>query len=163
MSELNEVNEVNEVSEGSGPILFYSTSDAYGCFSNFYKSPIRLGGKTWPTVEHYFQAQKFEDAGHREEIRKANTPMIAARMGRDRKKKLRRDWESAKVNVMMEGVRAKFTQHEDLKRVLMETGERKIVEHTGERQLLGGWRGWEREEHAGDCADAGEGGDFWGR
>ena len=40
-------------------IHFYSPRDEYGCFSNFFAAPIRLGGKTWPTSEHYFQAQKF--------------------------------------------------------------------------------------------------------
>jgi ribA/ribD-fused uncharacterized protein len=111
-------------------IRFYSVGDDYGCFSNFAPYPIKLGGKSWPTSEHYFQAQKFEDAGHREAIRKTKSPMIAARMGRDRKKKLRRDWESVKVSVMTQAVRAKFTQHADLRALLLSTGDAKIVEHT---------------------------------
>lgn len=111
-------------------INFYSTSDEYGCFSNFAAYPIKLNGKVWPTSEHFFQAQKFEDEEHREAIRKDKSPMIAARMGRDRKKKLRRDWESVKVSIMTEAVRAKFTQHEELRTILLATGEAKIVEHT---------------------------------
>jgi ribA/ribD-fused uncharacterized protein len=111
-------------------IRFYGVGDDHGCFSNFAPYPIKLGGKSWPTSEHYFQAQKFEDAGHREAIRKTKSPMIAARMGRDRKKKLRRDWESVKVSVMTQAVRAKFTQHADLRMILLSTGDAKIVEHT---------------------------------
>lgn len=111
-------------------IRFYSVADEYGEFSNFAPYPIRLDGKTWPTSEHYFQAQKFLDAVEREAVRKAKSPMIAARMGRDRKKRLRRDWESAKVSVMTAAVRAKFTQHEDLRALLLGTGDAKIVEHT---------------------------------
>lgn len=111
-------------------INFYSVNDDYGCFSNFAAYPIRIGGKTWPTTEHYFQAQKFEDAGQREAIRKAKSPMIAAQMGRDRKQKLRRDWESVKVSVMTEAVRAKFTQHENIRSTLLSTGDAKLVEHT---------------------------------
>lgn len=42
-------------------INFYSTSDDYGDFSNFAAWPIKVDGKTWPTSEHYFQAQKFLD------------------------------------------------------------------------------------------------------
>jgi ribA/ribD-fused uncharacterized protein len=67
-------------------INFYRVSDDYGCFSNFAPSPIQLDGKQWPTSEHYFQAQKFEDAAHQEAIRRTKSPMIAARMGRDRKR-----------------------------------------------------------------------------
>jgi ribA/ribD-fused uncharacterized protein len=112
------------------PIHFYRVSDPYGCFSNFSPHPIRLAGKFWPTSEHYFQAQKFEDEKHQEAIRKVASPMIAARMGRDRKKKLRCDWESAKVLVMTEAVRAKFTQHADIQAILLATGDAKLVEHT---------------------------------
>lgn len=111
-------------------IRFYSVSDEYGEFSNFAAYPIALKGERWPTAEHYFQAQKFEDAGEREAVRKAKSPMIAARMGRDRKKKLRRDWESVKVSVMREAVRAKFMQHEDLRDLLLSTGDARLVEHT---------------------------------
>ncbi|MEM8667211.1 MAG: NADAR domain-containing protein [Planctomycetota bacterium] len=104
--------------------------DEYGEFSNFAAYPISLQGKRWPTSEHYFQAQKFKDVGHREEIRKEKTPMIAAGLGRDRKKKLRRDWESVKDNVMRDAVMAKFNQHEELRDLLLATDEAKLVEHT---------------------------------
>lgn len=111
-------------------INFYSVSDEYGEFSNFSAFPIKVKGKRWPTSEHYFQGQKFQDQGHREEVRKAKTPMIAARLGRDRKKKLRRDWESIKDEVMRDAVMAKFTQHDDLRALLLATGQAKLVEHT---------------------------------
>jgi ribA/ribD-fused uncharacterized protein len=113
-----------------GVINFYSVSDDFGCFSNFAPYPIQMDGKVWPTSEHYFQAQKFEDSVHRENIRKTKSPMIAARMGRDRKKPLRRDWETVKVAVMREVVLAKFTQHDDIRQVLISTGDATIVEHT---------------------------------
>jgi hypothetical protein len=114
------------------PIKFYSTADEYGEFSNFAPFPIRLKNRTWPTTEHYFQAQKFAgtDDPHADAIRKAGSPMIAARMGRDRKRRLRRDWESAKVSVMREALAAKFDQHPHLRDLLLSTGDAKLVEHT---------------------------------
>ena len=63
--------------------------------------------------------------------------MIAARMGRDRKKKLRREWESVKVAVMTEAVRAKFTQHDELRTILLATGDAKLVEHTANDDYWG--------------------------
>lgn len=122
-------------------IRFYRLSDDNGCFSNVAAYPIQLDGKLWPTSEHYFQAQKFLDPGHQEQIRKANSPMIAARMGRNRKKKLRRDWESVKVEVMRKAVPAKFTQHAELRTILISTGDAKIVEHA------------ERDSYWGDGGD----------
>lgn len=111
-------------------IHFYSTGGEYGCFSNFYRSPIQLDGATWPTTEHYFQAQKFVDAAIQASIRRASTPSQAARMGRDRNNPLRRDWENVKVDVMRRAVLAKFTQHDDLWAILLGTGDATIVEHT---------------------------------
>ena len=112
------------------PVNFYSVGDDFGQLSNFAPFPINLDGKRWPTSEHYFQAQKFDDPAYRLKIRKANSPMIAATLGRDRKQKIRRDWESAKVGIMSFAVLAKFTQHEELRVLLLSTGDAEIVEHT---------------------------------
>lgn len=111
-------------------IHFYSTSDAFGEFSNFALYPIRLKGKTWPTSEHYFQAQKFKGTPYENKIRKATNPIMAAKMGRSRKVKLRPDWEKVKDSVMFDVVRAKFKQHKELQELLLSTEDAKIVEHT---------------------------------
>ena len=111
-------------------IKFYKVTDPFGCFSNFAPYPIELDGLIWPTSEHYFQAQKFAGTEFAEEIRRAKSPMIAARMGRDRSKPLRADWERAKDEVMRRAVRAKFTQHARLREILLATGDALIVEHT---------------------------------
>src|SRR5580704_7800443 len=83
------------------PIHFYSVGGEYGCFSNFSPHPVKLKGKTWPTSEHFFQAQKFAGTPDEEEVRQAKSPMIAARMGRSRKRPLRKDWESVKDSIML--------------------------------------------------------------
>ena len=70
-------------------IKFYSVNEPYGGFSNFSPHPIKLKGGTWPTSEHYFQAQKFAGTEHEEIIRLEKSPMIAARKGRDRSRPLR--------------------------------------------------------------------------
>ena len=112
------------------PVNFYSVSDDFGQFSNFAPFPISLDGERWPTTEHYFQAAKFDKADYKLKIRRANSPMEAARLGRDRKQKIRRDWESVKVGIMRDALLAKFTQHDELRALLLSTGEAKIVEHT---------------------------------
>jgi N-glycosidase YbiA len=109
---------------------FYSVGDAFGEFSNFAEYPITLDSERWPTSEHYFQAQKFEDKAYRQKIRTTKSPMQAARLGRDRKQTLRRDWESVKNEVMRTAVLAKFTQHANLQALLLSTGDTKLVEHT---------------------------------
>jgi N-glycosidase YbiA len=111
-------------------LRFYSERGEYGELSNFAPYPISLRGKRWPTVEHYFQAQKFEDDAAREEVRRAKSPALAAEIGRDRRRQLRRDWDKARLGVMREAVEAKFRQHSELCELLLATGEARLVEHT---------------------------------
>ena len=109
-------------------IKFYSTGDEYGEFSNFAAFPFTLDGRRWPTSEHYFQAQKFKDDAYCEKIRTANSPMIAARLGRSRKVPIRSEWESVKVEVMRHAVASKFAAHSELQALLLSTGDEKLIE-----------------------------------
>jgi ribA/ribD-fused uncharacterized protein len=110
-------------------IYFYSSTDSYYEFSNFSKHGFELKNKYWPTVEHYFQAQKFPDHPQEERIRTASTPSKAKQLGRTRSVALRSDWEFVKEKVMKEAVLAKFRTHEDLKTLLLSTGKEKLVEN----------------------------------
>lgn len=111
-------------------IRFYGTQDEFGCFSNFAYSPIRLQGRVWTTVEHFFQAQKFPGTEHEEAIRQAKTPAKAKTLGRSRKFKLRRDWEAVKDGIMREAVLAKFTTHPEMRALLLSTEDAKIIENS---------------------------------
>ncbi|MGY2892591.1 NADAR family protein [Deinococcus sp. UYEF24] len=111
-------------------ILFYDLNHPYGEFSNFSRHPIEIGGLLWPTSEHYFQAQKFAGTPSAEEVRTQSTPMLAARMGRRRDLPFRPDWEAVKDEVMMDALRAKFTQHPELHALLLSTGDAELIEHT---------------------------------
>ncbi len=111
-------------------ILFYSDRDnPYGCFSNFSRHPFELDGKRWPTSEHYFQAQKFQNWADAEDVRRARSPKEAADIGRDRSRALRRDWEAVKDDVMRRAVLRKFETHEDIRHIMLDTGEEPIVEN----------------------------------
>lgn len=111
-------------------INFYLTKDPYGFFSNFSDHPVTMKGKVWPTAEHYFQAMKVEGHPDEEEIRLAKNPNDAARMGRDRSRPRKANWDEIRDEVMLEVLYAKFTQHPDLKQRLLNTGNATIVEHT---------------------------------
>jgi ribA/ribD-fused uncharacterized protein len=111
-------------------ICFYRPREPYGEFSNFSSHPVELKGQMWPTSEHFFQAQKFAGTEHEEAIRQAKSPMIAARMGRSRERQLRPDWEAVKDEIMREVLHAKFTQHPNLRSLLLLTGDAELIEHT---------------------------------
>jgi ribA/ribD-fused uncharacterized protein len=111
-------------------IYFYSTREKYGCFSNFSPHGFELDGVYWPTSEHYFQAQKFVGTPHADQIRQVKTPKDAAKMGRDRSRPLRPDWEQVKDDIMRKAVLRKFESHKDICEVLLSTGDKVIVENS---------------------------------
>ena len=112
-------------------IRFYLKTGDYGWLSNFAPYPIELDGQRWPTSEHYYQAQKSpSDAEWMEEIRHHERPYDAWRMGRNAEHPRRPDWDAVKDEVMRAAVRAKFVQHEELRRLLLATGDAQIVEHS---------------------------------
>jgi ribA/ribD-fused uncharacterized protein len=109
-------------------IKFYKTREAYGCFSNFSRHPVSVNGIVWHTSEHYFQAQKLIYPSDQDEIRINPSPRNAADIGRSRP--MRKDWDLVKDYVMAYIVLEKFVQNEEIREVLLSTGEQEIVEHT---------------------------------
>jgi ribA/ribD-fused uncharacterized protein len=79
----------------------------------------------YPSVEHAYQAAKSIEPGHRHRVLYAHSPGIAKRYGRT--VIIRADWEQVKETVMLELLRQKFT-HPDLRRRLIATGERTLIE-----------------------------------
>jgi N-glycosidase YbiA len=92
-------------------ILFNSKSPAYCWLSNFFISSMTLHGKEYLSVEHWFQSQKFTNPEVQEEIRLASTPASAKAMGKKKEASFRKDWDSVREDIMMEGLRAKFHQN----------------------------------------------------
>lgn len=111
------------------PIYFYAQTEAFSEFSNFAPYGIEMDGVWWRTVEHYFQAQKFEDLGYRKRIAQAGRPKEAKALGMTRELPLRSDWDSVKDEIMQAGVLRKFETHQALADLLRSTADRPIVEN----------------------------------
>ena len=111
-------------------IAFYGQKNEYAWLSNFSPHPFALDGKSWATVEHYFQAAKFPGTDYSERIRLAKTPSYSKQLGRSRSVPIRPDWEAVKEDVMRRALRAKFTAHRDLLEMLLSTGEEELVENS---------------------------------
>lgn len=122
-------------------VLFYShTRGEHRCLSNFHESPIELGGRTYPTVEHYFQASKAVDDGDHERVRRANGPYEAKRPGKGVRR--RHDWPAVRQDLMFQACLEKFRQNEELRRHLLSTGDRALHEYTLNDLEWGWYRGW---------------------
>lgn len=120
----------------ANPIFFFRKAEHYSEFSNFAPSEFEADGVCWPTVEHYFQAQKFEDMVYRERIRSAHSPMNAKTLGQTRQVPIRSDWENVK-EVMKTALRLKF-QNPRLRSLLLSTKNRMLVEDSPYDRYWGG-------------------------
>lgn len=99
-------------------IEFFIREEEYGWLSNFERTPItimvRWGTVTYPTNEHYYQAQKANNEEVHDWIAFAPHARLAMVMGRqlERNKYLQKymveDWDSKKLDVMLKGLRHKF-------------------------------------------------------
>lgn len=104
----------------------------FSFLSNFSPHTVVFAKHIWPTAEHCFQAMKTTNEFERKSILHCATPGKAKRLGR--KVTLREDWEAMipkeplKVMVMRMIVRAKFTQHTDIRELLIATGRAELIE-----------------------------------
>ena len=97
----------------------------YAFLSNYSASPFRIDYILFPTMEHYFQANKADNQNDYLHIAYAPTPGEAKRLGR--KIQLRSDWEEIKDKVMLTGLRKKFADPE-LRKLLLATGDEELIE-----------------------------------
>ena len=111
-------------------IRFYRANEKpFGAFSNLSKRPIVFEGRTYPTAEHAYQAGKPSKPAVREWILSAPTPALAAMAAHGLYVwDVVPNWAQIKFDRMRAVLRAKFDQHDDLKELLLSTGEARLVE-----------------------------------
>ena len=95
--------------------------------SNFYRSEFVYEGIKYRNVEAAFQAAKTRDIELKKEI-SFMLPRDAKRAGRSLV--LRSGWEDVKYKIMVDVLMCKYTQNEDLKKILLSTGDALIIEDT---------------------------------
>jgi len=94
--------------------------------SNFFQSIIEFDGVEWSTAEHLYQARKSIIPEEREFIRQLISPGKAKRKGK--KLTLRAEWETVKVDIMLDCLRLKFSQNQDIALRLVNTGDAYLCE-----------------------------------
>lgn len=121
-------------------VCFYE-QDFY-VLSNFSAFNLDWNGALWPTSEHAYQSSKFDPFGDGAiaymEIVHASSAHEAFKLAERYASTRRPDWDAVKIAVMRDILRAKVDQHEYVRRKLLATGNRELVENSW-RDDFWGW------------------------
>jgi ribA/ribD-fused uncharacterized protein len=101
------------------------------CLSNWYPATFTLNDITYATTEHYMMAHKaklFGDTRMYHAILNAKTPKEAKALGRKAIGFIEETWNTHRIEIMVTGNEAKFSQHHDMKEFLLSTNNAILVE-----------------------------------
>lgn len=121
------------------------TTDKYvffwnGIYSQWYEAPMTINGVLYRCAEQYMMHQKalfFGDHEIAEKIMLTSHPKDQKTLGRQIKNFNLDRWTKVCLGIVYKGNYAKFTQNEDLKKELLQTGDRIIVEASPFDQIWG--------------------------
>lgn len=126
----NQKNRLAYFADHDGFIWFDGEENKYTFFlSNFYPKNVKIWNKKFSCAEAAFQAAKF-----------SNKPELAARftdldgqeawkLAQKNSYQQRTDWYQIREDIMLEILRAKFKQHDDLRELLLATGDAYLIEN----------------------------------
>lgn len=98
----------------------------YRFLSNFYPSPMVIDGVSFSCNEQWYVFNKCRDAADQKAVLKLNKPGAMKRFGSQQP--VKHNWAEIKLDVMLRGLRAKFSQNADLRARLVRTGTRQLIE-----------------------------------
>ena len=111
-------------------IRFYRSSEKpHGAFSNLYRREMVFEGKVFATGEHAYQAGKARTVAVRNWLMAAPSPSLLAMAAHGLYYwDVAPGWSTRKFDRMRAVLQAKFSQHADLRDLLLGTGEARLVE-----------------------------------
>lgn len=110
-------------------IEFYRSVGEYGFLSNLYKREMIFSGTIFRSSEDAYQFGKPKKKEVARWLVTAPTPHLCAIAAHSLLPwDVRPNWNDVKVERMKIVLRAKFTQHPDLKEKLLATGDAKLIE-----------------------------------
>ncbi|WP_373091750.1 NADAR family protein [Zhongshania sp.] len=107
-------------------LLTLTRDDASHPLAAYAKNDFKLDGFEWPSVEHYYQAMKFDDAEYREQIRLAAHPADAAKLGKSKRHQRRRDWKKNSITYMTRATYIKARTYPEIAQMLLDSGDMEI-------------------------------------
>ena len=119
--------------------VFFYEQDFY-VLSNFSAFRVNAYGRDFQTAEHAYHWLKFcdTDTVTAASIRYSRSAHDAFKIAQFNVGRQRKDWADVRVDMMRELLRAKAQQHEYVRRKLLATGDRELIENSW-RDAFWGW------------------------
>ncbi len=115
-------------------VFFHKPEEPYGCLSNWYPSPFDLDGIHFSSAEQYIMYRKcmlFGDEPSAKAVLATNDPKQQQAIGRNASGYMETVWAGARQMAAFRALMAKFSQNENLKQKLLDTGDAYLVECAG--------------------------------
>ncbi len=112
-------------------ICFHNPDEENGYLSNWYLSQFTLDGVTFSSMEQYMMYRKalcFHDSTMATEILHTDDVARIKELGRHVSGYIDSIWSGIRQSVVYEGLMGKFLQNEDLKELLLATGDAVLAE-----------------------------------
>ncbi|EMC92728.1 hypothetical protein BAUCODRAFT_114602 [Baudoinia panamericana UAMH 10762] len=127
-----------------GPVFFWREfEEPYGFMSQWYESPFEVDGVTYLTAEMWMMIEKarlFGDEEIAQQMMQTTIPGEHQALGRKAKGFDRKKWDDHKSRIVEEGNYHKFTKSKsnpDMLRMLLDTGDRELVESSPVDRIWG--------------------------
>ncbi len=117
--------------------IFFYEHEFY-VFSNYSSFMLEWKGKLYPTSEHAYHSEKFQDDSLKEQVRNTRSAHDSQKFANANKDKQIKDWDNIKLSIMKDILKAKVEQHPYVKKKLLESGDKELVEDSW-RDAYWGW------------------------
>lgn len=123
-------------------VYFWNSDDQpYGALSHWYHADSKdEDGIVYFTMEHYMMYHKallFGDKHIGKEILSLQSPEEVKQAGRRVRGFDKDKWTACREQIVFDGNLLKYSQHQDLQQLLLETGNRQLVEASPEDRIWG--------------------------
>ena len=121
-------------------VCFHNPEEEKGFLSNWYISKFEVAGRVFSSMEQFMMYQKaicFGDESVAEQILKTDDVARIKELGRMVSGYNENIWNGMRQLIVYEGLVAKFSQNEELKERLLQTGDALLVECAAHDRIWG--------------------------
>nr|WP_295090639.1 NADAR family protein [Ruminococcus sp.] len=111
--------------------FFHNPNEPYGFLSNWYLSDFTVNGIKYTSMEQYIMYNKclcFDDIITAKDILATDDVSIQKSLGRKAQNYIDNIWAGKRQLIAINGLYAKFSQNDNLKKLLLDTGDAYLVE-----------------------------------